>query len=54
MREQTFEEIVHMIKSAYNGHFDNGIDNTKINREIIRCATDIYVAQINQMGVYTE
>ena len=52
MREQTFEEIVYMIKSAYIDNLKKCTDEDKMNREIIRCATDIYIAQINQMGVY--
>lgn len=46
MREQTFEEIVHMIKSSCDKSFYKGVDYDGMNQEIIRCATKIYIEQM--------
>ena len=51
MEEQTFEEIVYMIKSSCNKSFYKGMDYDGMKQEIIRCATEIYIEQMRQKEV---
>ena len=50
MKEQTFEEIVYMIKSSCDKNFYKGVDYDGMKQEIIRCATKIYIEQMRQKG----
>ena len=51
MKEQTFENIVCMIKNACIKNFYKGTDYDGLKPEIVRCATDIYIDQMRQIGV---
>ncbi len=50
MREQTFEDILCMIKRSCNKNFYKGTDYDGMKPEIVRCATDIYIEQMRQNG----
>lgn len=50
MKEQTFEEIVYMIKSSCDKSFYKGVDYDGMKQEIIKCATKIYIEQMRQKG----
>ena len=45
MEEKSFGAIVDMICKACNGAFYHGTND--LHEEIIRCATKIYIAQMN-------
>lgn len=50
MKEQTFEDILYMIKNACNKQFYKGTDYDGLKPEIVRCATNIYIEQMRQNG----
>ena len=50
MKEQTFEDILYMIKRSCDKNFYKGTDYDGIKPEIVRCATDIYIEQMRQNG----
>lgn len=50
MKEQTFEDILYMIKRSCNKTFCKGTDYDGMTPEIVRCATDIYIEQMRQNG----
>ena len=50
MKEQTFEDILYMIKRSCDKNFYKGTDYDGIKPEIVRCATDIYIEQMRQQG----
>lgn len=50
MKEQTFEDILYMIKNACNKQFYKGTDYDGLKSEIVRCATNIYIEQMRQNG----
>lgn len=50
MKEQTFEDILHMIKRSCDKNFYKGTDYDGLKPEIVRCATDIYIEQMRQNG----
>ena len=45
MSDKSFEDILKMIKSACMNTFYRGIEG--LNEEVLRCATQIYIAQMN-------
>lgn len=51
MTEQTFEDIIYMIKRSCDKNFYKGTDYDGIKPEIVRCATEIYIEQMRQIGV---
>ena len=50
MKEQTFEDILYMIKKSCVKNFYKGTDYDGLKLEIVRCATDIYIEQMRQQG----
>ena len=50
MKEQTFEDILYMIKRSCDKNFYKGTDYDGMKQEIVRCATDIYIEQMRQNG----
>ena len=50
MREQTFEDILYMIKRSCDKNFYKGTDYDGLKPEIVRCATNIYIEQMRQNG----
>lgn len=50
MKEQTFEDILYMIKRSCDKNFYKGTDYDGMKPEIVRCATDIYIEQMRQQG----
>lgn len=50
MKEQTFADILYMIKRSCDKNFYKGTDYDGIKPEIVRCATDIYIEQMRQQG----
>ena len=51
MKEKTFEEILCMIRYSCDKHFYKGSGYDGMKTEIVRCATQIYIEQMRQMGV---
>lgn len=51
MKEKTFEEIIYMIKRSCDKNFYKGTDYDEMKPEIVRCATEIYIEQMRQIGV---
>lgn len=51
MKEQTFDEIMSMIRESCIKKFYKGTDYDGLKLEIVRCATEIYVEQMRQIGV---
>ena len=50
MKEQTFADILYMIKRSCDKNFYQGTDYDGLKPEIVRCATDIYIEQMRQQG----
>lgn len=50
VEEQTFEDILYMIKRSCDKIFYKGTDYDGLKPEIVRCATDIYIEQMRQNG----
>lgn len=50
MKEQTFADILYMIKRSCDKNFYKGTDYDGMKQEIVRCATDIYIEQMRQKG----
>lgn len=51
MKQQTFEDIFYMIKKTCVKNFYHGTNYDGLEKEIIRCATEIYIEQMRQIGV---
>lgn len=45
---KSFDEIVYMISHACNKHFYTG--DKDIKETIVKCATEIYIAQMTETG----
>lgn len=50
MKEQTFEDILYMIKRSCDKTFTQGTVYDGMKPEIVRCATNIYIEQMRQNG----
>ena len=46
MKEQTFEDILYMIKRSCDKTFTQGTVYDGMRPEIVRCATNIYIEQM--------
>ena len=50
MKEKSFEEIMYMITNSCKRQFYKGTDYDGMKKEIVRCATNIYIEQMRQNG----
>lgn len=48
MKEQTFDGILSMICNSCNKQFYRGTSYDELRPEIVKCATQIYIAQMQQ------
>lgn len=48
MKEQTFDEILHMVCNSCNKRFYEGTNYAGLKTEIVKCATQICVEQMRQ------